>query len=108
MATRSTVSTSACRVTTRRCFSTCELANSGDDSRLTQPSEKVKEAVIGCLIVKEPEFAALAHVGDYLNRTAKIGVGVPSRGEHTEVLLCQIMLAGDVGPDRTRIGQLTF
>ena len=54
----------------------------GNDLCLLQSAEQVEKAVLRSLILPKPKLTALAHIGDHLNRSSEISIGVPSRSEH--------------------------
>jgi hypothetical protein len=46
---------------------------------LAKPDKQIHKAAVGRLIIKKAEFAALAHIGDDLDRPAQIGISMPCR-----------------------------
>jgi len=66
---------------------------------LTETCKEVEEAVVCGLVVEEAELAALAHVGDDFDGTAKIGVGMPGGGEAVEVGFDEMVRVRDAFPD---------
>ena len=73
------------------------LPRLGDDPRGAQAFEQVEEALIRWLVVKETQFAALAHIGHDLDGTSEVRIGVPSRRQDGQIGCDQLVSLREIG-----------
>jgi hypothetical protein len=71
---------------------------SGNEFAIPQRPEEIEKRVLARLVFEEAQPPALRHIGDDLDRAAKIGIRVPWRSQTIEIGLRQVMLRGHVHP----------